>query len=59
MWCNLSAAQGNEDAAKLRDLISEKMTSAQVAEAQRLASEWKPKPKKRMHEIRTANTLKR
>jgi hypothetical protein len=29
----------------MRDLIAKKMTPAQIAEAQRLASVWKPKPK--------------
>ena len=46
-WVNLSAStsQGetNEKYAKLRKLIAEKMTPAQIAEAQRLAREWKPK----------------
>ena len=47
MWYNLAAASGGDDdremAAKNRDLIAEKMTSEQIAEAQRLAREWKPK----------------
>ena len=43
MWCNLAAAQGDESAIKCRDLFAESMTSAQIAEAQRLAREWKPK----------------
>ncbi len=43
MWCNLSAAQGNKDGAELRDLITKLMTPTQVAEAQRLARDWKPK----------------
>ena len=43
MWAYLAAAQGNKDAAKLRDAIVKKMTPAQIAEAQRLAREWKPK----------------
>ena len=46
-WANLaaSASQGetNERYAKLRKLVAQKMTSAQIAEAQRLAREWKPK----------------
>ena len=44
MWFNLSAAQGNAGAVKNRNLIAAHMTPAQLAEAQRLASEWKPKP---------------
>ncbi len=30
-------------AAKNRDNVAERMTSAQIAEAQKLAREWKPK----------------
>ena len=48
LWLNLAASTGGdgedrEQAAKNRDSIAEKMTSAQIAEAQRLAREWKPK----------------
>jgi len=46
MWANLSAASGFEFAPKLRDLAASQMTPAQIAEAQRLAREWKPKPVK-------------
>lgn len=49
MWLNLAAAQGDEEAKKLRSQIAAQMTKEQVAEAQRLAREWKPKkpaPKK-------------
>jgi TPR repeat protein len=42
MWFNLAAAGGNLVAARKRDAIEEKMTLAQIAEAQRLAREWKP-----------------
>ncbi len=42
MWLNLAAAQGDEDAWKARDLLAELMTRAQLADAQRLAREWKP-----------------
>ncbi len=45
MWFNLAAAQGMEVARKSRDVVAEKMTPAQLAEAHRLASEWKPKGK--------------
>ena len=44
MWSNLAAAQGNENGRKNRDLAASKMTSAQIAEAQKLAAEWKPTP---------------
>ena len=47
MWVNLAAStpQGeeNEKYAKLRKMIAEEMTPAQIDEAQRLAREWKPK----------------
>ena len=42
MWFNLSAAQGDETAVKNRDIVAGKMTPEQLAEAQRLAREWKP-----------------
>jgi TPR repeat protein len=49
-WWNLAAARfdasQNEDrekAVKSRDQIATKMTPAQIAKAQRLATEWKPK----------------
>ena len=44
MWLNLSAAQGRDGAAAFRDLMARRMTPAQIAEAQKLAREWKPKP---------------
>ena len=43
IWFNLAAAQGDEIAAKLRDKLAKSMTPDQVAEAQRLASEWTEK----------------
>jgi TPR repeat protein len=42
MWLNLSAAQGRDGAAAFRDLMARRMTPAQIAEAQKLAREWKP-----------------
>jgi TPR repeat protein len=42
MWFNLSAAQGEQDAAEHRDKVAQRMTPAQIAEAQKLAREWKP-----------------
>ncbi len=42
MWLNLAAARGGGDYAKVRDIVAERMTPAQIAEAQRLAREWKP-----------------
>jgi tetratricopeptide (TPR) repeat protein len=46
MWFNLSAAQGNQKALKDRDRIAGRMTREQIAEAQKLAREWKPKSKR-------------
>jgi TPR repeat protein len=43
MWFNLAAAQGNAEAKNFRNLIAKDMTSEQIAEAQRLAREWRPK----------------
>ena len=40
MWNNLPAAQGGAEAAKFRDVIAEAMTAQQIAEAQKLASDW-------------------
>ncbi len=42
LWYNLAAAQGNELASKNRDIVADRMTPAQIAEAQRLARDWKP-----------------
>ena len=51
-WFNLAAAAGSapegaENRGKLatenRDIVAAKMTPAQIAEAQRLAAQWKPK----------------
>lgn len=51
MWANLAAAQVDhlsisEQAASIRNEVEGQMTPAQVAEAQRLSREWKPKPGK-------------
>jgi uncharacterized protein len=48
MWLNLAANQNHtvedrKEAAELRDNLLPLMTPAQIAEAQRLAREWKPK----------------
>tara|TARA_A100001037_G_C15021341_1_gene576455 strand:+ start:97 stop:243 length:147 start_codon:yes stop_codon:yes gene_type:complete len=39
MWFNIAASQGDENAAKLRDIIAERMPPSQIAEAQKLARE--------------------
>ena len=50
MWYNVAAAHSTGDAqkdvaAENRDEIAGRMTPAQIAEAQKLAREWKPKSK--------------
>jgi localization factor PodJL len=44
MWASLSAAQGHQDGAKNRDSVAKGMTPAQIAEAKKRASAWKPAP---------------
>ena len=41
-WYNLAAAAGYDQGAKMRDRLAKEMTAAQIAEAHRLAREWKP-----------------
>jgi TPR repeat protein len=43
MWLSLAAAQGDAIAAASRDLIAEHMASGQIASAEHLARDWKPK----------------
>jgi uncharacterized protein len=43
MWYNLSATQGWRVAADARNKLERAMTPAQIAEAQKLAREWKPR----------------
>ena len=47
MWVNLAVSRftesEGEQAVKNRDFVASKMTPAQIAEAERLAREWKPK----------------
>ena len=40
MWWNLAAAQGDEGAQGSKAILEQRMTSAQIAEAQRLSREW-------------------
>ena len=48
MWFNIAAAAAGasdasvRDSVKWRDLVATRMTPAQIAEAQRLAQEWRP-----------------
>ncbi len=48
IWYNLAASrfppgEGRDKAVKDRDIVAEKMTPAQISEAQKLAREWRPK----------------
>ena len=43
MWISLAAAQDKESYREARALLAKRLTPAQVADAQRLAREWKPK----------------
>ncbi|HWI68206.1 MAG TPA: tetratricopeptide repeat protein [Nitrospiraceae bacterium] len=44
-WYSLAATNGDKPSAELRDASAKQMTPAQIAEAQKLAQEWKPKGK--------------
>ena len=46
MWLNLAAAQGDELAQTIKDNTSKKMTKEQIAEGQKLSSEWLAKRSK-------------
>jgi hypothetical protein len=43
MWFILAASQGDVGAAEFRDLMEDDMTREQIAEAEKLAREWRPK----------------
>ncbi len=44
-WYNLAAANGDRKGAAARDALAKEMTPAQIAEAQKLARDWKPNSK--------------
>jgi len=44
MWLILASVGGSEHAVKNRDLLARSMTPSQIAEAQKMAREWKPTP---------------
>ena len=46
MWLSLAAARGDQDAISNRNRVARQMTPAQIAEAQKLAVEWKSKPER-------------
>ena len=43
MWYSLAVANGENEGAIIRDALVNRMTPAQIAEAQKRAREWKPK----------------
>ena len=43
MYFNISAANGGDDGGKARDVIADKMTAQQIADAQQMAYEWMAK----------------
>ena len=45
MWLNLAAAQGDQTGVASRAKLNELMTREQIAQAQELARNWKPKPR--------------
>ena len=44
MWVNLAAAQGILNSRQSRDLLAERITREQIAEGQRLSTEWLGSP---------------
>jgi len=44
MWFELSAAQDDQSAVSNRDAVAQRMKPEQIAEAQKLAHAWRPKP---------------
>jgi len=50
-WLNLAASRSTDEMRRVRggsrDEVAARMTPKQIAEAQRLATEWEPKPEKR------------
>ena len=47
MWFNLAASQGEIYVPKFRDIIAKRMTPDDISEAQKLASEWAAKHRKK------------
>jgi len=58
-WFDIAARGGDENAASGREFVARKMTSAQVAEAQRLAREWRQKPGAQLNQSSPASTRTR
>jgi TPR repeat protein len=45
-WLSLATARGAKNAEDMRNTVAAEMTPAQIAKAQTLAREWKPKPER-------------
>jgi len=43
-WLNICASKGDKGCVSQRDLVSKKLNASKLAEAQRLSSDWKPRP---------------
>ena len=43
MWLSVEGSRGDADTKRLRDILSRHMSSEQIANAEKLAKEWKPK----------------
>ena len=52
MWFDLAASQGMRVAIKVRNELGQRMTPTQIAEAQKLARDWKPKSHRETVDIR-------
>jgi TPR repeat protein len=46
MWFSLAGVSGDADGIKLRDIVADGMTPEQIADAQLLVQQWKPKTEK-------------
>jgi uncharacterized protein len=46
MWLSLAAARSDQYPISNRNRVAQQMTPAQIAEAQKLAFEWKSKPER-------------
>jgi len=47
MWFNLSSAHGDEDSKLRKDELTKRMTKEQIAEGQKMSSEWLEKREKK------------
>jgi TPR repeat protein len=63
MWFNLAASQQSgseaEDTRRLRDIVAAQLTPSQLATAQRLSREWRPKPAVKADSSRSSSVASR